>query len=180
MEISISTGVDWPAWVQAVGSILVILVSAGFAIWVPLHLRRLEARDTASRALTNCIAAGRQIDGAWASLHQILAEGQFHGGTRLILGVNIEGVRALLAQAPRSFLGDEALLAVNVFQMQCSGLESAVSALERDATPERIAQIPFDGVSAQISEKIEELLSMGAIQTRGYWHVGKIDKANKR
>lgn len=40
-------GLDWPAWIQALGSV----VGIGLAIWIPIHTRNLQQRDEAERAL---------------------------------------------------------------------------------------------------------------------------------
>ena len=63
----VGEGIDWPAWVQAVGSIVAILFSTGLAILVPAWQRDVATRDArgaaiaASFDLVRWIAAGASI-----------------------------------------------------------------------------------------------------------------------
>lgn len=45
------TSLDWPAWVQAVGSVMAIAISVGIALWLPQIERRRQIRQARATLL---------------------------------------------------------------------------------------------------------------------------------
>jgi hypothetical protein len=70
-------GIDWPAWGQAVGSVVAILVSAVFAIAGPLYMRRIEKREEAAGAARRVESVGLRLSALLTTLrdHEVAAAG---------------------------------------------------------------------------------------------------------
>lgn len=169
LEITIGDGgIDWPAWVQAVGSIVAILVSVAIAVWVPIHARSAEGKDAADRALLSLVAASRLEIAAWRGLDIILSRKKFRPYTAAFVRAQITQVRSLLAAAPIHCLGSAANAAVNHLSLQAAHLELLVSGLPEGASGDD-ARVAIRAAIQELSEELTELESMRLVKVHGHW-----------
>lgn len=156
------------AWMQAIGSVLAILVSAAFAIVVPHYVRDLEEKAAAQRALLSCIYLVDLISSSFESLHRLLESNSFHERSRDIF----DGERALteraLEQIELSRLGPNAL---NVLR-RADGFKIVLAAMVDIAANSGFEEDPLAniaGVQADLHELADELSPMFPMKLRGHW-----------
>lgn len=69
-------GIDWPAWVQAVGTVLALFLAGGLAVW-EAHRRRLEDRARVADQLSARVAVLEfACDSAASFLEEHLGDGR--------------------------------------------------------------------------------------------------------
>jgi hypothetical protein len=98
------------AWAQAVGSVLAILASGAFAIWVPHHIRTVEDRARCLRAKRAARASLEILTGTFVAVQRAIEDGTVTDGTIKLAEVHARQVRMLIDQIPRHVLGRTAIV----------------------------------------------------------------------
>lgn len=119
-----------PAWIQAWGSITAILVSAIFAIGVPLYLRVVERREHVRTTLRSGLHAGAAILAGWQSVEDILATGKWGVSTRKVLGASSRYSQKLLDDLDDAALPDGGLTAIGAIRVSLAAYDAFLDRAE--------------------------------------------------
>lgn len=72
---------EWSAWVQAVGSVLAILVSTGLAIMVPAHQDKTRRQESQALAMLAIVNASQEMTGYLSAAAMLVENNSINNGT---------------------------------------------------------------------------------------------------
>jgi len=161
--------IDWPAWVQAIGSIIAILFSTALAICVPLHIRRLDQRDEAGRALRTVESVGLLEVSLVKTLTNREAVGA--GGTPLAKLVSTQAaqISARLGAVAVDNLGPEGTAALAVFESVASILAHVVEVASAAPEPLELPLALLSQINQQVESHLANLDGLVLFKDRGVW-----------
>lgn len=168
-------GSDLPAWIQAIGSIAAILASGAFAVWVPLHLRRLEARDVVMRDQRHCVLATAHMLSVAKRLSQRAeAVKRLRGPSERLLRGEVAESRRLLESVGTERLSPEAISAFTDIRLSASVLEVATDNLSVDHLDAEIAATVLPLITDALADLRDAGDKLGKMRPRkayGRWHL---------
>jgi hypothetical protein len=118
------------AWIQAIGSIVAIIVSAAFALWVPLHVRALSERDAVTRAITAARASALQNAQLWRTFPDMLHNNRFGEGSPYLILAAVQNARRNLEAVNAAFFVHSALPALTGVDISLDLLAHSVRSAE--------------------------------------------------
>ena len=174
MEITIGEGgVDWPAWVQAVGSIMAILVSTLLAIWVPVWVRRVEDRSKADVAQRQLIQAIDLLAEHIYGLRTYVQDprGDLQGPViRSVIETGFGQCRRMIEGVPTTMLGYAAYSVANA-ALQRIGLLQLILLAEKGTRLMLSENLRLDATLAELNAWRAGLRKMEPVWRGGSWQL---------
>lgn len=128
-------GIDWPAWVQAVGSVVAIIASSGLALWVPTHIHHKSEKNVVQRAINALIVGIGLTDAAVRGLITVLEVNQFSDHTVRTIDGFIKSARRALSLVPDSMHLGSAYTCVGSCEVHLATVEELIAMLRNGASP---------------------------------------------
>lgn len=167
-DVTSMSSQELASWVQAIGSIVAILVSAAIAVAVPAVMRFYEERDLTNRALMGAQAVTHLAISACDSLVAAIERNYVVDGTdELYLG-EIAEIAAVAAQVDRTRLGPNALMDLQIALGKANALRLIVKSLNVSKPNDHWAKAA-SAHSAALDEILTSLGDMRAIRLQGLW-----------
>ncbi|ALL14249.1 hypothetical protein [Caulobacter henricii] len=160
------------AWVQAVFSVVAILASCAFSLWVPLHVRDLGERDAVQRAINALTMMTGSTHSAWSSTRKMISRGQWDSGSEALIRDAVERATAMTDLVPASM---QLCGAVTIIA-RCRGnlvvLTEFVSSLARQSNVRPIDnRMAFDEVIGGLETALEMCGQMKPLKVGGAWMI---------
>jgi hypothetical protein len=159
------------AWMQAVFSVVAIVASSFFALWVPLHVRALGERDAVQRAINTLLMFVSTTHSAWDSVRHILQNNEWGARSGALVRDSIGRATAMADLVPASMQLGEALTAVARCRSRLVVLSEFLSALEVGDVPQVAEQMPFHDVLGEIEEVLAACSEMKPLKVAGSWMI---------
>ena len=160
------------AWMQAFFSVVAIVASSFFALWVPLHFRELGERDAVQRAINTLLMLISTTQSAWDSVRHILQNNEWGARSGALILESIGRATAMADLVPASMHLGEALTAVARCRSRLVVLSEIVSALDGAANVQEVAErIPFHDVLGEIEETLGTCREMKPLKVAGSWMI---------
>ncbi|HXA39644.1 MAG TPA: hypothetical protein VNW53_11635 [Phenylobacterium sp.] len=147
------------AWAQAFGVVAAILASAGFALWVPLHMRSVECRSECLRAKRAIQRAIEMLAASVISVGDLIKAGEVGDGTARLQDGRVRQVRLLLDGLPRFSLGPAALSLIDDVDGKCIVVDTLITA-------GRAAGAAAQGQDPQVAGLLQQMEDVYAIAGR--------------
>jgi hypothetical protein len=138
------------AWAQAIGAVVAILASAGFAIWVPLHMRSIEDVALCHRAKRSLLRGYELLTGMVVAARELHAELRVNDETLRLWEVKVRQLRMLLDAVPRTSLGFAAVAIIDDLDQRCVVVGTLLAAAAKGPRDD------LDGIAADLLIELQQ------------------------
>jgi hypothetical protein len=144
------------AWVQAVGSVVAIAVSAALAFIIPARERTRQAEEEIARAIRMSVVSLTLVTSGWESYRKLARAGRWHQSSHVGMMEHVRTCRDAIAAIDYRLLPDDFAIWLSRARLSLAALEAVIALATEARLQKRAPQLW--GADEQIKSVREALV----------------------